>query len=241
MSQATTDILTPAPPLDATWASIAPSNTAQIHVAESTPPVVVVLDAEIGRGIIEDREAKGVNQHDEVWDGVYIIMPIANNEHQDITGGLTGVFYLAIAMTGLGRICPGVNVSDREEDWTDNYRCPDVAVFLNDSAAKNRGAYWLGGPDFAVEIVSRGDRSRDKIDFHAKVGARELLLLDRAPWALELHQLRDGCLVLAGVSTPAEPQPVSSSILPLSFRLVPTEPRPWLEIRHHDGVQVWRV
>ena len=72
--------------------------------------------------------------------------------------------------------------------WQKNYRCPDVAVFLPGNPAEDRQTHWYGGPDFAVEIMSRHDRSREKFDFYFKVGVRELLLVDRRPWRLELYR-----------------------------------------------------
>ena len=77
---------------------------------------------------------------------------------------------------------PGCNVSDQPERWKRNYRCPDVAVFLPGNPAEDRGTHWYGGPDFAAEVHSRFDRSRKKFGFYAKVGVRELLLVDRHPW-----------------------------------------------------------
>jgi hypothetical protein len=87
--------------------------------------------------------------------------------------------------------------------------------------------------------VSRGDRSRDKLDFYMKVGTRELFLVDRFPWALELYRLREGALVLVGISTANHPEFLTSEVLPLSFRLVEGDPRPRIEIVHVDGVQRW--
>ena len=89
----------------------------------------------------------------------------------------------------LGKVMAGVNVSDREHGWKKNYRCPDVVVFLNHTKAVDCDTFWFGGPDFAVEIASPGDRSREKLEFYAKVGTRELLLVDRKPWSLELYRL----------------------------------------------------
>lgn len=141
---------------------------------------MLVLDHLFEEQVRADRKERGIDKHDEVWDGVYVMSPLANNEHQEIVFGLNTVLQIVAARTGLGKVCPGVNVSDRE-DWTHNYRCPDVVVFLQGTSAINRGTFWLGGPDFAVEILSEGDRARAKLPFYAKVGVRELLFVDRDP------------------------------------------------------------
>ena len=200
-----------------------------------TPVLDPVELARLVRHIAESEN----NNHDEVWDGVYLVSPSPNDEHQDIVGGLTTVFQVAIGWNGLGLVRPGVNVSDREDQWEHNFRSPDVVVYLNGTTARNLGTHWFGGPDFAVEVVSRKDRSRDKLEFYARVGTREVLLVDRKPWALELYRLRDGVLILVGKSSLDRPDPIASEVLPLTFRLVEGEPRPRIEVAHSDGIQRW--
>ena len=70
---------------------------------------------------------------------------------------------------------------------------------------------------------------------------RELLLIDRDPWALELYRLGEDGLALAGTSTPEQPTVLTSAVLPLAFSLVPGDPRPVIEVVHADGLQRWRV
>src|SRR5580704_4217279 len=121
------------------------------------------------------RQESGGDRYDEVWDGVYLMSPLANVEHQILATQLAAVIQMAIGLGDPGIAIAGVNVSDREEDWTKNYRCPDVAVILKGCAAKNCGTHWCGGPDFLIEIVSPDDRSRQKFDFYASIEVRELL------------------------------------------------------------------
>ena len=202
---------------------------------------MVILDRAAAGELIRQRRAAGNDRWDEVWDGVYLVLPNPNIEHQDIATGLSAVFRIAIDWAGLGKVYQGVNVSDRSDDWTQNYRCPDVAVYLKENRSEPRGAYWMGGPDFAVEIVSPDDRSREKFKFYAKVGVRELLLIDREPWAIELYQRRELDWMLAAASSPGRSEVVLSEVLPLTFQLVQGTTRPLLEIRHADGVQRWSV
>ena len=176
---------------------------------------------------------------DEVWNGVYVIMPGPNITHQEI------VFDLAIAIKlGLhgmldARVAGGANVSDDREDWTKNYRCPDVTVFLPGNPAVDRDTHWLGGPDFAVDIVSQGDRSRDKLDFYANVGIHELLYVERRPWFLELYRREGTTWTFASRSDPETSAKIDSTVLPLSFRLIAAEPRPRVEITAADGRGPW--
>jgi hypothetical protein len=83
-----------------------------------------------------------------------------------------------------------------------------------------------------VEIISPGEKPYDKFDFYAQVNTREVLIINRGPWAIELHQLRGGKLVLAGRSDLANPAVLASSVLPLTFRLVAGQARPRIEVVH---------
>jgi Uma2 family endonuclease len=179
------------------------------------------------------------NNKDEVWDSVWVVLPLVNDEHQAIVGDLATIFQLTIGWTGLGLVRPGVNVSDRVEQWEHNFRCPDVVVYVTGTTARNLKTHWLGGPDFAVEVVSPNDRSREKFGFYANVGTRELLIVDRDPWILELYRLEDDVLRLVGKSSLDRPDLLVSEVLPLNFRLVEGDPRPRIEVVHTDGVQRW--
>jgi len=203
--------------------------------------VATILDHDLEERLIEERRAAGADRWDEVWDGVYIMAPMPNVQHQRFVSKLNTAFANAVEVAGLGETLPGTNVSDRKDDWTKNYRCPDVAVYLNGNPAECCGAFWYGGPDFAVEIISPDDHSREKLDFYAKVGTRELLIVDRDPWALELYRLNDGDLVLVGTSTLDVSNSLASNVIPLAFRLQPGRERPKIQIVHNDGRQSWTI
>lgn len=200
---------------------------------------MVILDPDLNRQLIRKRRLTGTDRNDEVWNGVYVMSPIADNQHQDLTFQLASAINEAIGGRDVGTVYAGCNVSDREVKWRQNYRCPDVAVFLPGNPAQDRGSHWFGGPDFAVEVVSRHDRSRRKLPFYAKVGVRELLLVDRRPWALELYRLRDQDMELVGRSLPETSTVLSSSVLPVSFRLVPHPPHSRIEVIRADGTRTW--
>jgi Uma2 family endonuclease len=202
---------------------------------------ILVLDRKISDELIAERKARGIDQHDEVWDGVYVMSPLADDEHQNLVGEFDSILRAEVQRPGLGKVRPGVNVSDREPEWTSNFRVPDVAVFLNDTRAINRGAFWLGGPDFAIEIASENDRTRDKLPFYANVGVRELLIVDRDPWALELYRLRDGELKSVGRSTPKQPVLLASEVLPITCRLQAAKPRPHIQVSLPDGTKSWMI
>ncbi len=201
----------------------------------------VILQPSQFKRLLRRRRLMGGDRHDEVWNGVYVMSPLADNLHQTLGFELAVAFKEARVGGPETRIFPGTNVSDRDTNWRKNYRCPDVAVFLPGNPAQDRGTHWLGGPDFAVEILSPGDRSRKKFDFYGKVGVRELLIVDRRPWKLELYRREGEGWTLVGTSTVEPPETLASAVLPLSFRLLPGDPRPRIEVTKADGARTWTI
>lgn len=190
---------------------------------------------------LKRRQYSGGDRLDEVWNGVYIVMPPPNNEHQEMVGLFVAAFIAALQPQAGARVIPGGGITDRRDEWTNNFRCPDVAIYLPGNAAEDRDTHYLGGPDVAVEIVSKGDRSRDKFDFYATVGVRELLYVERRPWALDLYRLEANMWTRVGRSELSTSAVLESNVLPLNFRLIPSEPRPRLELLGRDGRGPWLV
>ena len=200
----------------------------------------LVMDPKIEEELLEHRRACDGDRFDEVWEGVYVMAPLANIEHQQLMINLGAAFVNAFASQPEVRVFPGVNVSDRKKDWKNNYRCPDVAVVLPGSRAVDCDTFYFGGPDFVVEIASDYDRSREKFDFYSRVGVREMLIVDRNPWQLELYRLDGSELAPVGKSDPAGQQSIASQVLPLTFRLLsrPTG-RPQIEIVKPESNERW--
>jgi Uma2 family endonuclease len=201
----------------------------------------LVIDPYIEQQIRAQRAEWGADRLDEVWEGIYIMTPVPNLEHQDIATGLSTIFRVVIQWAGLGVVYQEVNVSDRERGWEQNYRVPDVAVVLNDTRARFCDTHLCGGPDFLIEIISPDDRSREKLKFYAKIGVRELMIVDREPWSLELYRLDGNEIQLVGTSRLDEAALLSSDVVPVKFRLLSGDARPQIEVTHRDGVQRWLV
>jgi Uma2 family endonuclease len=201
----------------------------------------LILDQYIERRMIARRRRLGQDHWDEVWDGVYVMAPSADNQHFEVSNDLATVLTLVVKWAGLGTVIPGINISDRKDGWAKNFRVPDLSVFLNGSTAEDCGTFWFGGPDFVVEVVSPRDRSRKKIPFYEKIGTRELFLIDRRPWRLTLLRLVDGKLAEVGQSTLTDGGNLVSNVLPLTFRLSGTAEQPAIVVKHHDGQQQWTI
>jgi Uma2 family endonuclease len=201
----------------------------------------MILDPGFAQQLIAERAANGGDRFDEVWEGTYMMSPLANNEHQEIQAGLCASLRSALGWKSQYLILSGANISDREDDWEHNYRCPDVVVLSPNTIAKNCDTHWCGGPDFAVEITSPHDRSRDKIDFYSSVGVRELMLVDRSNWTLELYQLHERKLSLDATANVIDGNRIVSQVLGVAFRLLAGKKRPRVEVQQASGGESWMV
>ncbi len=197
----------------------------------------LVCDPDQVDALIKHRQEMGGDRYDEVWDGLYIMSPLANPEHQRIITALSAILWEVIDRSGRGHVYSGANVTDREDDWKQNYRVPDVVVILKESEARCRivGAAICGGPDFLVEVRSPGDKSLDKLDFYASIGVRELLVVDRDTKLMQLFRLQSGRL--------QETAPIrgwhDSAVVGLSFR---TGADATLEVKSTQAPhQTWRI
>jgi Uma2 family endonuclease len=203
--------------------------------------VAMIMDSGLESRLIAERQLSGADRFDEVWEGIYVMAPQANNEHNYLAGRLYSVLFEVVEEAGHGTVYPTANISDREENWRQNFRCPDALVFLLGNLAEDRDTHWFGGPDFDIEIVSPHDRTYEKLDFYASIGTREVLIVDREPWQLVLFRLRDSAMVEVGRSTLDDARAIDSQVVPLSFALSAGERGPQIELRHHDGQQSWTI
>lgn len=204
--------------------------------------VALLLDVELERHLIRRRRRTGTDRFDEVWNGVYVMSPMADAQHQGLGGKIAVVCDEAVDSEGLGTTFPGVNVSDRRKGWKKNFRIPDVAVFLKGTAAVCHGAFWVGGPDFCVEIASHADKTWEKVAFYEKTGAQELLVIDRAPWKLTLLRKGTSGLQAVGESTLENGAAVHSDVIPLAFQIGPgSEGIVEIRIAHRDGSRRWTI
>ena len=53
----------------------------------------IVLDSVVESALHAERKSRGLDKRDEVWDGVSMIMPLPNVEHQEIAAELWLVFH----------------------------------------------------------------------------------------------------------------------------------------------------
>lgn len=201
----------------------------------------MILDPQLQRELIAHRALTGADRYDEVWEGVTMMSPMANNQHQWLATKLSFIFDTQLS-DERASVFAGCNISDRIEGWQENYRCPDVAVFLADGSAKDCGTHWFGGPNLAVEITSSGDRTREKIEFYERVGIAEFLIVDRHPWQLEMFVLDDLGRLRSSSKATTSMGCVVSVVTNLEFSLAAhSSSRPCLVLKSTKGDRVWQL
>jgi Uma2 family endonuclease len=177
----------------------------------------------------------GIDRFDEVWDGVYVMPPLANLYHQDLVSDLTAILREVVVAEQRGRVHPGANVSDRRTNWKVSFRVPDVVVVLTNGRAIDCDTHWYGGPDFLVEIQNSGNDAEAKIPFYSKIQVRELLLIQRDSRQVRLYR-HDGRQLLPVELSPFRKKKwLVSEVLPLAFREKTVNHSPRTEVCRTDG------
>ena len=144
------------------------------------------------------RKRIGADRWDEMWDGVLHMAPAPSLEHQRMLRELVAFLTYFCRRTGLGTIYPEINVFEHLAE--ENYRIPDV-VFV----ATGREAILVedgirgGGPDAVIELRSPGDETYEKLPFYARIGVREVVIVDRDTKRPEVYRLAgSGYVAVAG-------------------------------------------
>jgi hypothetical protein len=133
-------------------------------------PYAYELDA-----LKERRRVSGLDRLDEVWEGVLHMLGAPSYEHARIAQ------QLAVALDGPARaagLVPAMgefNLGDSEHD----FRVPDGGLHR-----PGAGGVWLHTAALAVEIVSPGDETWQKLPFYAAHQVDEVLIADPAEHAL---------------------------------------------------------
>lgn len=166
--------------------------------------------------------------------------PAPRTLHSQFVSQLWGFFQSKIELSAQGHVLIGVNVSDRIKGWDKNFRIPDLSVMLHGGKSVDHDTFWLGGPDFVVEFCSPDEDPHEKIEFYRAVGVREMLVIDRDPWKIELFRLNNDRLTLVSECTPASGA-VVSEVIPFDFRLEKAEERPILVVSHRGSGEVRRI
>jgi len=131
---------------------------------------------------LAQRHSWGADRWDEVWDGVLHMPPFPMFEHELVASALL------VALTPLAKRCGLVAVAAALLEHEKNYRKPDLTLGRLDQTSE-RG---FEGAELVIEVLSPNDESRDKFPFFAKLGVREVWLVEPKTRAIELYLLRNG-------------------------------------------------
>ena len=131
---------------------------------------------------LDQRHRWGLDRGDEVWDGVLHMAPFPVFEHELVASTLL------VALTPLAKRCGLVAVAAALLEHEKNYRKPDLTLGRADQISE-RG---FEGAELVIEVLSPNDESRLKFSFFAKLGVREVWLIEPKTRELELYELRDG-------------------------------------------------
>ncbi len=195
---------------------------------------VRILDPEFARAYIQTRQEQGIDQCDEVWEGVYIVPPLANNRHQSLVAALCGILFNVITLEARGTVFPGANVSDRRVGWHRRFRAPDIVVVLKESGAIDCSTHLMRGPDFLVEVQTPGDETELKIPFYSEISVRELLVVHRDSRQLRLYRHNGKELVLIKPGDFQGGKWLVSQAVPLAFRRRALRSGPVTEVSRTD-------
>jgi Uma2 family endonuclease len=119
------------------------------------------------RAMLERRRARGQDRHDEVWKGVYVMIPAPGEAHWLIDDQLAELLRPLARQTGL------VSSGEFNLGNADDYVIPDRGLHRPEV----RGD-WRATAALVMEIVSPGDRSWDKLPFYAEHHVDEVVLVD---------------------------------------------------------------
>jgi Uma2 family endonuclease len=132
--------------------------------------------------LVERRRLAGADRFDEVWEGVYHVVPAPSHAHARLEIQLYVLIEPLTREAGL-ELTSQFNLGGSERD----FRVPDGG--LHRSGA---GGIWHPTAALVIEIVSPGDKSWDKLPFYARHNVDEILIVDPAEQTVTWLALREG-------------------------------------------------
>jgi Uma2 family endonuclease len=139
---------------------------------------------------LERRRALGQDRRDEVWEGVYHVVPAAHFRHGDAQAQLVQLLGPRAAAAGL-RAVGEINIGSSRHD----FRVPDITIVKG----RDHDLY-LPTASIVVEIVSPGDESYQKFGFYFAHAVEEVLIVDPQRRTVEWYARGADAFVRAGRS-----------------------------------------
>lgn len=152
---------------------------------------------------IELRRLQGLDTYDEWWEGVYRIVTGPSPEHGELLADLAELLGPLKRAAGLRSSSP-VNIGVDKE----NCRVPDMGFFEPDTPRTSPA--FLETALLVVEVLSPGEKPKEKVDFYQAHGVKEYLEINLERSTAELWGWTEN---LAGTAT-GWTQETDSEILP---------------------------
>ena len=132
--------------------------------------------------VLERRRRSGLDRLDEIWEGVYHMVPAPSGPHATIESQLhrlLGALAMAVGLTMSGQC----NLGESEQ----NFRVPDSALHRNPPTG-----VWNPTAALVVEIVSPNDETWEKLPFYGAHQVDEVLIVDPQERSVSWLELGDG-------------------------------------------------
>jgi Uma2 family endonuclease len=129
--------------------------------------------------LLERRRHTGADRRDEVWVGVYHMVPAPGAAHSFIAQQLAVLLDAPARTAGL-RVSVEFNLGTQ-----DDFRVPDLGIHRELCADT-----WIPTAAIVVEILSPHDETWEKLPFYAEHGVDELLLVEPADHSVAWLALR---------------------------------------------------
>jgi Uma2 family endonuclease len=144
--------------------------------------------AKVPDGLLESRRRAGLDRWDEMWEGVLHMAPMPNPWHQELEGELETWLRLHWGRPIRAKVLHQINLAAPGE-WPSNYRIPDLLLLTRERFHIDKGDYFEGAPNVAVEIHSPDDESYEKLEFYAELRVPEVWIIDRDTGTPEIFTL----------------------------------------------------
>jgi Uma2 family endonuclease len=148
----------------------------------------------VPESFLDERRRLRHDRKDELWDGELHMPPPSNSQHQRVSTDLIATLAPIARRLGLEVWGGSIGIYGLGDD---NWRIPDVALARPDQTSE-RG---LEHAELVVEVLSPHDESRQKLPYYAKLGVREVWLIEPSTRVSEIYKLDGDWYELVAAST----------------------------------------
>jgi Uma2 family endonuclease len=118
--------------------------------------------------LLERRKRLGQDRKDEIWEGVLHVVPAPSHSHSSLGAQVKALLRAPATAAGL-TVTDDFNLGDSLQ----NFRVPDGGLHRPGAAEM-----WHPTAALALEILSPGDETWEKLPFYAAHGVDEVLIVD---------------------------------------------------------------